>query len=275
LNYERLFFTRHAAYFPHIENPRTFSEKIVWRKLYQDLPFAKIVCDKLAVREYVSGIVGEKYVNTLLATTKSGTDVDYEKLPSGFVAKANHGSKLNVLVRNKANIDLSLLTSTLIRCLNTDFGHTTNEWWYKEIEPVIVFEQLLADEEFGLPLDYNFFVFQGIAEMVCANFDRFGRHKQSFYDLNWNQMDLQEEFPLAPPLAAPARLAEMKEVAEALAVGFDFARVDLYCVNDRDIIFGEITLAPGSGWLRFRPHEADFRLGALWQLDTTAKVSGK
>lgn len=264
LNYERIFYTRHVGHIPHIINPRTFSEKIVWRKLYEDIPLAKLVCDKLAVRSLVSNVVGEKYLNRLLTTTKIPSELDITKLPEGFAAKANHGSKQNVIVRDKTKVDPAILSASLSRCLETDFGYTTNERWYLEVEREILVERLLHDRDFGLPLDYNFFVFHGAVEMICANFDRFGSHMQSFFDPNWNLLDLKEEFPIGPPLAAPAKLDEMKEVAAALAAGFDFVRVDLYCVNNQDVVFGEITLTPGAGWLRYRPREVDSHLGALW-----------
>jgi hypothetical protein len=254
-----------VGHIPQIEKPRTFSEKIVWRKLYQNLPLAKLVCDKLAVRRYVSDLVGEKYLIPLLTTTKIPSALDLTTLPKGFAAKANHGSKQNVIVRDKTKVDPALLTAALSRCLKTDFGYTTNEWWYMEVDREILVEELLRDRDFGLPLDYNFFVFHGSVQMICANVDRFGSHQQSFFDPSWNLLDLREEFPIGPALPAPSRLGEMKAIAEALAADFDFVRVDLYCVNDQEVLFGEITLTPGAGWLRYQPREADFRLGTLWR----------
>jgi hypothetical protein len=119
LNYERIFFRRHAGY---LLTSKTRGRS-VWRSsganTARTLPLARIVCDKLAVREYVSRIVGERYPTTLLTTAETGADLDYDELPTGFVANANHGSKLRVLVRDKAYVDPSRLSETLIR-LNTD-----------------------------------------------------------------------------------------------------------------------------------------------------------
>jgi hypothetical protein len=55
----------------------------------------------------------------------------------------------------------------------------------------------------------------------------------------------------------------MRAVAERLAAGFDFVRVDLYALCDR-IAVGELTHYPTGGNKSFDPPEWDIRLGALW-----------
>lgn len=55
----------------------------------------------------------------------------------------------------------------------------------------------------------------------------------------------------------------MIRIAETLATGFPFVRVDLYA-GENGPLFGEMTFAPGAGLSKFFPAEYDFRLGALW-----------
>ncbi len=57
----------------------------------------------------------------------------------------------------------------------------------------------------------------------------------------------------------------MVELAEALAEGFDFVRVDLYNIDGR-IVFGELTNYPYGGMAPFDPPEFDDVLGAKWTL---------
>lgn len=54
----------------------------------------------------------------------------------------------------------------------------------------------------------------------------------------------------------------MLEIAETLAEDLDYVRVDLYCVNDSRIVFGELTLAPGRR--PFEPRDYDWKFGAYW-----------
>ena len=55
----------------------------------------------------------------------------------------------------------------------------------------------------------------------------------------------------------------MIEVAQTLAAGFPFIRVDLFSPGDREVLFGELTLAPESGWTR-RSEEEETIFGSLW-----------
>lgn len=53
-------------------------------------------------------------------------------------------------------------------------------------------------------------------------------------------------------------------MAEALGRDFDFMRVDLYSIRARTV-FGEMTLAPGAGWIPFLPQGYDAVLGSHWR----------
>jgi len=61
----------------------------------------------------------------------------------------------------------------------------------------------------------------------------------------------------------PKKLDKMIETAERLSRGFNFLRVDLYCIDDDKIVFGELTYNPGGGNCRFRPRKYDKILGRL------------
>jgi hypothetical protein len=52
----------------------------------------------------------------------------------------------------------------------------------------------------------------------------------------------------------------MLELAERLAAGLNFVRVDLFNIAG-DITFGELTFYPGNGMLRFVPPEYDRYFG--------------
>ena len=56
----------------------------------------------------------------------------------------------------------------------------------------------------------------------------------------------------------------MIELAEKLSTGFPFARVDLYNIQG-EIIFGEITFYPWSGYVRYTPDSFDYELGKYFK----------
>jgi hypothetical protein len=54
----------------------------------------------------------------------------------------------------------------------------------------------------------------------------------------------------------------MIRLAEAVAAGMPFARVDLYTDGNSEIRFGEITFTPGNAQLHFSDRKFDEWLGA-------------
>ncbi len=62
----------------------------------------------------------------------------------------------------------------------------------------------------------------------------------------------------------------MKSLAEQLAAGTDFLRVDFYEINGK-IYFGELTFYPGCGFEEFTPDEWDRKIGDLIHLSGTNK----
>ena len=57
----------------------------------------------------------------------------------------------------------------------------------------------------------------------------------------------------------------MREIAKIFSNGMDYIRVDFYSINSK-IYIGELTLYPGSGFIKFEPAEIDLRYGQLLQL---------
>jgi len=109
-------------------------------------------------------------------------------------------------------------------------------------------------------------VFAGWVEIVWVDQDRFTHHRRNLYTRQWVPLDVEFVYPRGPLDPRPARLDEMISIAERLADGIDFMRVDLYNVGER-IVFGEITNYPEGGAALFDPPEFDETLGALWPLD--------
>jgi hypothetical protein len=58
--------------------------------------------------------------------------------------------------------------------------------------------------------------------------------------------------------------AEMIAAAQILGREWDFIRVDFYDTAER-LYFGEMTLTPNEGRVRFRPQQFDEYLGSLWK----------
>jgi hypothetical protein len=65
------------------------------------------------------------------------------------------------------------------------------EYVYKDMTPRIIVEKYLADDSGKPPKDYKFFCFDGQVRLVQVDLDRFGEHKQNFYDEHFHFVDEQ------------------------------------------------------------------------------------
>ena len=252
------------GYFPNLLWPRSFSEKVVRRKLHAPAMWSEFA-DKVRVRDYVASRIGEGYLNPLHLVTTTPEEIDIASLPDRFVVKANHGSGWNLMVTDKGAITESSIRARCGKWLEKRYGLDTHEGWYASIRPRILVERFIEDRTYGVPLDFKIWVFHGIAQFVQVDFGRFATHTRTFYDRHWRRQRWGVGFPLGPDVGRPKKLDEMFEVAEQLSsFDPDFVRVDPYSPDDATVLFGELTFAPGAGWERFTDTKADYRLGAYW-----------
>ncbi len=262
--HEQLIRAPRLGYRPNIANPKTFNEHILHRKLYIDDDRYVTVADKWRVREYVAERVGEEVLNEVYHVTGDPATIPFDDLPDKYVVKANHGCGWNLFISGKEDEDPEEIRSTCNEWLNRTYGARRRESWYSEIEPLIVIERFIEDDNFDVPRDYKFFVFDGRVEYVQVDFDRFSDHTRRFFDRDWTPMEFTLEFPLGPEADKPAQYNQMIDVAEAIGEDFNAIRVDLYQPTDDTIVFGEITVAHGSGGEKFDPVEYDYEFGAYW-----------
>lgn len=252
--------------YPNLKNPVTFSEKLSHRKLYDHNPIYPKLVDKYQVRDFVRVRVGGEILSRLYFVGSQPETINIQTLPDQFVIKATHGSGPDFIsfVEDKNLVSLSEIQAICALMLRKPYGRITNEWWYQQVPPRIIIEEFLRDQGTGIPLDYKFFVFHGKVEVIQVDYARFQRHMRTFYDRDWNPLNLRLKYPKGPISDRPAKLAEMIEISESLGKDFDFIRVDLYCVNNERVVFGELTLSPEAGWGRFSPASWDVILGAKW-----------
>ena len=73
------------------KDPKTFTEKLQWLKVYDYKPEYTQMVDKLAAKEYVAERIGKKYLIPTLGVWNRVEDIDWENLPNQFVLKTTHG----------------------------------------------------------------------------------------------------------------------------------------------------------------------------------------
>lgn len=260
-------FHRDFGRYPNILAPKTFNEKVQFRKMFDRRQHLSVWADKYAVRDYVSGRIGKAVLPELYYVTSDPSDIPFDRLPEKYVVKPTHGSGWLQIVRDGARVDRQELIRHCKRWLSMNYFKQTREWAYKNITPRIIVEELLDDGTGAVPPDFKFFVFDGKARVIQVDTDRHANHKRSYYDTDWNRIDCRVRHPnCEASLPSPARLSTMIRYAEALSDNTDFVRVDLYEVNGK-VYFGELTNTPGSGFSPFVPAAFDVDLGRFWNVN--------
>jgi hypothetical protein len=253
-------------YWPTFTKPRSFSEKICSRMLFDRNPLLTLVSDKLSVRDYVAQKAGSQYLIPLIWQGNNPNVIPFNKLPIHYAIKTNHGCGYNILVKDKSHASQTEIILTISRWLKenycTDKGYGL-EWAYKNISPSILIETFL-DDNGSMPLDYKFYCYAGRVEIILMVFGRYHNLTTKHFTRNLEPIDLSKgRTQHGGHVNPPINFELMLEVAERLATGFDFIRVDLYNLNGR-IYFGELTCYPATGLSRFKPRKYDYIFGEKW-----------
>ena len=267
---EKIRFYKKAGYQLNLKNPKSFNEKIIWKKINDRNPLLPVTSDKYKVRSYIKKVLGEEKAKEILIPLLYVTDqpetIPFERFPSAFIVKPNHASGSKIIVEN-GNYNKKMIIKTCSRWLKTPYGLEKLEWAYQSIKRKIVIEKLLLGDDGNIPKDFKFHMFHGKCKLVQVTFDRMNHPSISFFNEEWNFLSVKgSRFLQGPKIEKPKNYEIMLELAEKLSEPFDYVRVDLYDLNGK-IYFGELTNYPGSGTTKFEPKSFDFELGKYWKIE--------
>ena len=262
-------FYKKVGYRLNLNNPQSFNEKIVWKKIHDRNSFLPLVADKYRVRFYIENVLGKENAKKILIpqlfVTENAKKIPFDRLPKDFVIKANHGSGTSLFIEN-GKFDKKEIIKRCKEWLNNPYGLTKHEWAYQKIDRKIVIEKMMKSERGDERLkDYKFYVFNGKCYFIFVNFESHTPNWAiSIYDKNWKILPVSvNSLPTRKKIKKPKHLKEMISLAEKLGKKFDFVRVDLYYIKNK-IYFGELTHYPWSGMARFNPRKFDFELGKIF-----------
>ena len=273
-----------------LRNPKSFDEKLNYLKLYDRRPEYSMMVDKYAVRQYIADTIGEEYLIPLIGCWERVDDIPYDELPEQFVLKCTHDSASVVICTDKSgngttcdlldeidNLDAVAINSLdanakpfdfeaakqkLAASMEINYFYPSREWPYKNIKPRIIAEKYMVDESGTELKDYKIYCANGEPYLIQVDFGRFVHHERNLYDLDWNYIDKQIEYPKNPnhQIDRPESLSLMLELAGKLSQGIPSVRVDFYDINGR-VYFGEITFYQEGGFAKFEPEEYAYELG--------------
>lgn len=259
----------------NLKDPKRYTEKLQWYKLYYRDPLMVQCVDKADVRDYVANCGLSNILIPLIGVYERVEDIDFESLPQQFVMKNTLGGGGNsiIICKNKDTFDWETTKIRLQSWLdaNAHRKDAGREWPYYsgENHRIIIEEFIDADSSDGGLIDYKFLCFYGknnylyvVADRTLGDGASFGFYNKDFQRMNYRRND---ERALERNLNKPDGFEKMISVAETLSKPFPHARIDLYNVNGR-IYFGEITFFDGSGYMVYEPDTFDYIVGEAFLL---------
>jgi len=271
---ERKWFKRYHGYEPDFKNPKTYNEKICYRKLFDRNPLLITTSDKYKARQYIKNKIGyeaENHFIPLLWATDNPETIPFDDLPDEYVIKPNNGAGWWIIkdlvqftVDSTKKIYDSLTKEQIINIckgwLSEDYSKRWNEWAYGQIDPLIVVEKLLRCKNGELPSDYRLCMFSGKLRLIYVT--KPYQAMFNYFDQDWNPIKFKYK-PLDPDCKRPVEFDKMIYFAEKLSKGWNFIRCDFYLVDGK-VYFGELTHYPGCGHTPF-PRDIDLKLGEYWK----------
>lgn len=252
---------------PNLVDPRDFNDRIQWLKLFDQAEDHVRCSDKIRVRDYVRERVGEQHLTQLYETCNTFDQIDFDQLPKSFVIKTNHDSGGVVVVRDKAKFDRKAARNLIERNLRTVYGWNNGEWAYAFVEPKILVEELIGAHLPAPPPDFKFHCAGGKIQWLQYIYDRKQGTKEVIVSSEGLSMGCHFDHNMfsTSNFTKPPQWKDLCCIAEALAEGWKYVRVDLY-LDDNRIIAGELTFFPLFGCYK---SEGQKVLGQLLNFDRT------
>lgn len=263
----------------NLKSPKKFNEYIQIYKLKYHNPEMHKCVDKYEVRNYIKERGLEELLIPLYSVYDNADDVKLNSFPNKFVIKTSDGAGGNevLICRDKNKIDEKDLKIKLRDWMKfpRPKKHIAREWAYQSNYPrKIIVEELIENPEGDKEIeDYKFFCFNSVFKCLWIDKGRFTDHKRGFWDENLNFLpDVTCGYTnLGCVEELPENINQMIRIAEKLAKGFPFARIDLYNVKGK-IYFSEITFYPNSGYFPYKPESFELELGHFMK-DALGEIS--
>jgi hypothetical protein len=270
----QIMFRKHQGYFLKWNKIISLNEKIQFFKLYDRKAVYQKVADKLYVRDYIKGLIGEEYLVPMLYCTSDVEKIPWNELEYPCIVKSTHASGHVQVINNVKEHSVKSLNRKCKQWLKFNYYKSSREWQYSNIQPRIIIEKLLQPKDGDELKDFKFHCINGKVEVIQVDIDRVKCHRRNLYDTKWNLLPFEWSifknnqllWPNGKEIPKPTLLDKMITLSERISYKYTYVRIDWYEVEGQ-IYFGEITLHHGSGYERIVPRKYDILLGSKIDLN--------
>lgn len=249
----------------NLENPKLYSEKMQWLKLFYRKPEFTQMVDKYEVKKLVTDKLGGGIVIPCYGVWNSFDDIDFDQLPNQFCLKCTHDSGSYVVCKDKPTFDKEAARKKLMKNLNKNFFYEFREWPYKNVKPRIIAEKYepslgnVGSEEYKLTCCDG----EVKAITVCGGVPHadYSLRSNDTFTKDWKRQDWYAYYkPKGGDIKKPTQMDKIIEMSEELSKGIPYIRIDWYIIDGKPY-FGEFTFYTWAGFLRFTPPEWDKKMG--------------
>lgn len=243
-------FKRVVGVFPDIALPRSYHDKMLWRKLFDHNPMFEVFSDKLQTKAYVKAVCPSLSVPATHWVADEATACLRLPFHVGTVLKASHGCKMNYFVRD-SELDFTRLIPLVSAWLRTTHGVKDHQWGYLHLQKKLFLEELIpANGPEGL-LDISIRCADGRAVIGSVSTDIDTENVKIAYFDEQGKRILEGDGPpstsrLPLDFSLPPAYSEAVSCAIKLSRGIDYARYD-FLFNGQQLYAGEITVYPAAG----------------------------
>ena len=264
---------RKMGAFPRVGRPRSFSEKFLWRKLFDRDPRIARLSDKLLVKDYFRSRCPTLRVPETLWVGRRPEDIPDELLEGSVAVKTNHGSNFNVFVEN-GEPERRIVNGRINHWFrfHTPYGQIDREWAYTRIDAKVFVEELLRDRTGREPLQVIVHTYDGAPEFFLVLADTIGGPQTyAAFEPDGTRMVLdiprldREDTAFSDDFVLPDCFPAIMEDAARLGSGFDYVRVDFLLV-DGVAYANEMTFYTNAGYPDVEDPAILGRLTAPWDL---------
>lgn len=262
-----------------LANPRYLNEKYFWRRIFDRDPRFTLLCDKIAVRDFLSDLAVEAKLPRILWTGTDPDQIPERLLAADVIVKAAHGWNQSIVLR-EAGLEPAEIRAKCCEFLSMTHGVRHHEWGYFNAPHRIIIEERLFPHRPFCDLKYTTYgsvlvqliaIYPGVEGRTAAIWlvDETGDwHVQ---DQASSVSQVVDARPLPPTVKAAAA------ISVRIGAAFDHMRVD-FMTDGHELYLGELTVynaagsSPTFGHLIETPNNVHWDLRRSWFL--TAKQRG-
>lgn len=249
----------------NLSQPKTFSDKLNYLKLYDNSEQKTLWSDKLWAKEYINKNIPDLKTAKVYQSAFSFEKLDFSLCPETFMIKTNHACKTGILVRNKNELsetDYKKYKQYYDKVLKINYAYWgTFELQYKDIVPKVYTEEYWENPNSEILLEeYEVWCFNGNPEFIKYVSQTSWNLNVTYLDTDWKKSKYDVLYRYFDVIPDDYNKKKILEYSKYISKDFKFARVDFFEVN-KELYFGEVTFTPYSGHVAFVPKEYDEILG--------------